>query len=178
MSLDSITLQLSLLLSDYRICCWKQKNCWYRMTQTEEWPTLNWFIFKIRGMHTTVYFRIYFTISYQNCLTNLPHGAESFLRRRQSLSYSRISKHFMEPEGSLPSSHEPSAGLYPEPDTSNSYRPILSLGSVLILSSNICLGLLSDLLLSGFPTKILYAFLFAPFVLHALHISSSLTWSF
>jgi hypothetical protein len=31
---------------------------------------------------------------------------------------------------------------------------------------------------SGFPTNILYAFLLCPFVLHALRISSSLTWSF
>jgi hypothetical protein len=30
----------------------------------------------------------------------LLHGAESFLRNRQSLSYSKISKYFMEPEGS------------------------------------------------------------------------------
>jgi hypothetical protein len=29
------------------------------------------------------------------------HGAESFRRRRQQLSYSRISEHFKEPEGSL-----------------------------------------------------------------------------
>jgi hypothetical protein len=30
----------------------------------------------------------------------------------------------------------------------------------------------------GFPAKILYTLLFTPFVLHALPISSSLTWSF
>jgi hypothetical protein len=30
----------------------------------------------------------------------------------------------------------------------------------------------------GFPTNILYAFPFFPLVLHALPISSSLTWSF
>jgi hypothetical protein len=32
----------------------------------------------------------------------------------------------MEPEGSLPSSQEPSTGSYPEPDQSNPYHPILS----------------------------------------------------
>jgi hypothetical protein len=40
------------------------------------------------------------------------------------------------------------------------------------------LGLPSGLFPSGFPTKILYAFIFSPIVLHATPISSSLTWSF
>jgi hypothetical protein len=40
------------------------------------------------------------------------------------------------------------------------------------------LDLPSDLFPSGFPTNILYAFLYSPFVLHALPISSSLTSSF
>jgi hypothetical protein len=39
------------------------------------------------------------------------------------------------------------------------------------------LGLPTGLFPSGFHTNILYAFLFSPFVLHALLISSSLTWS-
>jgi hypothetical protein len=38
-----------------------------------------------------------------------------------------ISQHFMKPEGSLRCSQEPSGGLYPEPDQSNPYYPILSL---------------------------------------------------
>jgi hypothetical protein len=41
----------------------------------------------------------------------------------------------------------------------------------------LCLGLPSGLFPSGFPTNILYAILFAPFVPHALSISSSLTLS-
>jgi hypothetical protein len=38
-----------------------------------------------------------------------------------------ISQHFMEPEGSLSRSQEPSTGPYPEPDRSNPYHPTLSL---------------------------------------------------
>jgi hypothetical protein len=38
------------------------------------------------------------------------------LRNRQLRRYSRISQHFMKPEGSLPCSQEPSNGPYPEPD--------------------------------------------------------------
>jgi hypothetical protein len=56
----------------------------------------------------------------------LTHGAEAFLRSHQFCSYSRISQHFMEPEGSLSWSREPSTGPYPEPDESNRYHPILS----------------------------------------------------
>jgi hypothetical protein len=54
----------------------------------------------------------------------LTHEAEPFLRRSQICSYSRISQHFMEPEGSLPCSQEPSTGPYPELDQSNPYHPI------------------------------------------------------
>jgi hypothetical protein len=46
------------------------------------------------------------------------------------------------------------------------------------LSSHVRLGLPSGLFLSGFPTKILYAFLFSRCAENALSISSSLTWSF
>jgi hypothetical protein len=47
----------------------------------------------------------------------------------------------------------------------------ISLRFNLILFTQLRLGL------SGFPTTILYAFIFSPFELHALPISSSLTWS-
>jgi hypothetical protein len=46
---------------------------------------------------------------------------------------------------------------------------------ILILSTNLRLGFPSGLFPSGFPTNILYAYLFSSFVLHALPILSSLT---
>jgi hypothetical protein len=58
----------------------------------------------------------------------LTHGAEPFWRSRQFCSYSRISRHFMGPEGSLPCSQEPSTGTYTEPDLSNPYHPMLQAG--------------------------------------------------
>jgi hypothetical protein len=106
---------------------------------------------------------------------SLTHGVEPFLRSRQSCSHSRTSQHFIEPEGALLCSQEPSTGPCPEPDRSNPYHPILSPSKIyLILSTHLRLGLPSDLFLSGFPTNILHAFI-PPFVLHALPISSSLT---
>jgi hypothetical protein len=57
----------------------------------------------------------------------------------------------MEVEGSLPGSQKPYTGR---------------------------LALPSGIFPSGFPTNILYAILFAPFVLYALPISYFLTWSF
>jgi hypothetical protein len=65
--------------------------------------------------------------SYLETVISLTRGAEPFLRSRQLCSYSRTSQHFMEPEASLPCSKESSTGLYPEPDRSNPYHPILSL---------------------------------------------------
>jgi hypothetical protein len=68
---------------------------------------------------------------------NSLHGAESFLRSRQSPSYSRVSQHFMEPDSSLPCSQEPSTSLYSELDESTSYTPLhpISLKSIAISSS-------------------------------------------
>jgi hypothetical protein len=50
----------------------------------------------------------------------LTHGAEPFFRSCPLCSYSRTSHHFMEPEGSLPCSQEPSTCPHAEPD----YNPI------------------------------------------------------
>jgi hypothetical protein len=69
----------------------------------------------------------------------------------------------MEPEGSISCPQEPCTGPYPEPYPSN---PIHSIPSYLskrsILSTHLRLGLPSGLFPSGFPTNILYAFLFSP----------------
>jgi hypothetical protein len=80
----------------------------------------------------------------------------------------------MEPEGPLSSSQEPFSGSYPKSHQSSPYHP-----------SNIRLNIIhthlrhpSGLFPSGFPNNILYAFFFFLFVLQALSISSSLTWSF
>jgi hypothetical protein len=79
--------------------------------------------------------------SFYSTLTNWLHGAESFLRSRQSLSYSVTSLHFLEPEGSLQCSQEPARNIYPKPNES---RPI-SLSRTLILSSHLRLGFHSGL---------------------------------
>jgi hypothetical protein len=93
----------------------------------------------------------------------LTYGAEPFLRSRQLCSHSGTSQHFIEPEGSLPCSQQPSTGPYPESDQSSPIPPHpMSLRSILILSTHLRLGLPSGLLPSGFPTNILYAFLFSP----------------
>jgi hypothetical protein len=77
-----------------------------------------------------------------------------------------------------PSSQESSTGPYPEPNQSKSYLRILSLYDPFNIVHPLRLGLPSGLFPSGFPISILYAFLFAPFMLHSLPISSSLALSF
>jgi hypothetical protein len=70
---------------------------------------------------------------------SLTHGAKPFLRSRQLCSYSRTSQHFMEPEGSLPCSQEPSTGPYPESGPLSPYQPILPkirLNIILLLTSS------------------------------------------
>jgi hypothetical protein len=86
-----------------------------------------------------------------NCLS-----AEPFLRECQLCSYSRTSQHFMEPEGLLPCSQEPSIGPHPQSDQSSPYHTIL------ILSTHLRLGLPSGLISSDLPTDNLYAFFFLP----------------
>jgi hypothetical protein len=115
------------------------------------------------------------TLHWFYCIPVTP-GVQPFLRSRQLCSFSRASWHFMEPEGSLPCSQEPSTGPYPEPEQSNPSHPI-SLRSILILFIHLHRGLPSGLFPSGFRTNIVYAFVFAPLLLHALPISLSLIWS-
>jgi hypothetical protein len=49
------------------------------------------------------------------------------LRSLKLYSHSRTSKNFMEPDGSIPCSEEPSNGPYPEPYQSNPLHPFLSI---------------------------------------------------
>jgi hypothetical protein len=85
----------------------------------------------------------------------LTYRAEPFLRSHQLCSCSRT-QHFMEPEGSLLCSQEPSTGPYPKPYRFSLYVPShpISLRSILILSTHLHLGLLSGLFPSVFPTNI------------------------
>jgi hypothetical protein len=55
----------------------------------------------------------------------LTYGAEPFLRSCQLCSPSGTPQHFMETEGSIPCSQEPSTGPYTEPYQSSPLQPIL-----------------------------------------------------
>jgi len=68
----------------------------------------------------------------------------------------------METEGSLPRLKESAIGPYPEPDEFSQHLLTLFLRSILILSSQLGLGLQSCLFPSRFSTKISYTFLIAP----------------
>ena len=71
--------------------------------------------------------------------------------------------HFMEPEGLSPHSQQPATSPYPEPDLSSPCPPHpTSWRSVLIMSSLLRMGLLSDLFPSGFPTETPYTRLLSP----------------
>jgi hypothetical protein len=92
---------------------------------------------------------------------SLTYGAESFLRSRKIFSYSWTSQHFMEPEGSLPCSQEPSTDPYPEPDQPSLYNSILPKIHFNIILLPMC-RFFCGLFPSEFPVKILYAFRFSP----------------
>jgi hypothetical protein len=64
-------------------------------------------------------------------------------------------------------SQGPATDPYREPHETSSHPPNLSPKSVSMLSSTLRLDLSSGLLLSGFPTKIMYTFLISPCVLHS-----------
>jgi len=84
----------------------------------------------------------------------------------------------METEVSLPYSQEPATNPYPEPDASSLH--LTSPRCFPKIHSNIIFSFMPRssewLLPSGFPTKILYAFLTFPCILHVSLISLCLVW--
>jgi hypothetical protein len=118
----------------------------------------------INFSYSYVFYYLYFTETYilTYLLTELSPS-------RGAANCSATSQHFMEPQGSITCSQEFSTCPFPEPYQSNPNHPILS--NIVILSVQLRPGLSSGLIPSGFPTSILYAFLFPPFVLHTSSIS-------
>jgi hypothetical protein len=87
----------------------------------------------------------------------------------------------MEPEGSLPCSQEPSNGPYPEPDRSSPYDLIPSYLSKIhfnIMHITYVLVFLVVSFLLAFPPISYMHSSSPPFVLHALPLTTILTWSF
>jgi hypothetical protein len=109
----------------------------------------------------------------QLCTYLLTYRAEPFLGSCQLCSYSRTSQHFMVPEGSLPCSQEHSTSPYPEPDRSSPYHPIPF--SLFKIYFNIVQVFLVVSFFLAFPPISYMNSSSAPFRLHALPTSSSLT---
>jgi hypothetical protein len=110
-----------------------RKQCKPRVENFQTSPGLVLaFKMEIRYSETPVNF--YLSIHRHPCEN---HVAESFLRSRQLLVYSRISQYFMEPEGSLQCSQEIATGPYPQ---INPVYTTISLQSILILSTYLLLG--------------------------------------
>jgi hypothetical protein len=97
----------------------------------------------------------------------LTHKEESSLRGRQLWSHTRISQHFIEPQGSIPCSQEPFTCPYPESYQSNPHHIIPSYLSKIHFNI-LRVGLPSGLLPSVFSTNILYAFLFSRIRAHLI----------
>jgi hypothetical protein len=89
-------------------------------------------------------FKSYWSIT-KPSLHNQLHDTEPLLRSRQLCSFSSNFHHLIEPEGSLPCLHGPSTGAYSETD-----RYSISLRSILIFSTHLCLGLPNGLFPSCF----------------------------
>jgi hypothetical protein len=71
----------------------------------------------------------------------------------------------MGPKGLLPRSQEPATCIHPKPSQSRQRLPMpLLLRSLSIIFSYLGLGLPTGFILSGLPTKMVYAFVFSLYV--------------